>query len=85
MKEKITRTEFNGWLENPITLEIMKELRGLRENHISHLLNGVPGDSSQDVIYRIGEATGRINAYDDLLLIQYDDIAVLNEGDSDEI
>lgn len=68
----IERKEFNAWLEHKVTKAIFEEIQLRRIFYNQALLNGVPAYESK--IEAIFEHIGRINAYDELLGIEYSDL-----------
>ena len=68
----ITKEEFNLWQDMPATKEIFEILKESRKYYLAALLNG--GSDmviNTDRMLSFGEIIGQINAYDDLLKIDY--------------
>lgn len=74
MTEKISELHFEEWINHPVTKQVMKLLQQVKDKNLCHLLSGVPGFEGENFLYKVGKVTGYINAYSDLLLIEFADI-----------
>jgi len=70
--DKISKIDFHQWKDNKVTRAVFDTLALMRKEYEQHILNGAPGDPSQDTIFRMGEAIGRINSIDDLIMFPFD-------------
>ena len=64
--------DFTNWQKNEVTIEIFKQLEYLKQIYLEQILAGsVNTNKSEKAIY---EFIGRVNAYDDLLNINYNNL-----------
>jgi len=77
----ITKNDFREWQKNKCTIEIFKCLASSKEYYLQSLLEGITTNYNNDanVLLQIGHMIGRINAYNDFLTIEYEDLDNITE------
>lgn len=70
----ITKQDFDFWYEHPVTKEVFEILKLLRTENMDLLLRGQFNIPNTVPLMAYGETIGRLNAYDDLLKIEYGDL-----------
>jgi len=70
MEVKITKEQFDNWIDNPVTKEIFSQLKFYRDNSQAYLNAGSFPDGESALLI-IGELRGTLRAYDQLLTITY--------------
>jgi hypothetical protein len=70
----LKQSEFADWIKNPITQAAFKVIEERKDYYSESILDGAPGGT--EVLLTLGEHIGRVNAYNELLGITFDDFDV---------
>uniref|UniRef100_A0A6M3J3F5 Uncharacterized protein n=1 Tax=viral metagenome TaxID=1070528 RepID=A0A6M3J3F5_9ZZZZ len=67
------RDEFKTWLEDPVTQHVFSLLAARAEYFSDLILDGMPHQEGEKLLITMGEAIGRINAYNEIIDIHFED------------
>ena len=80
----LDKAAFLAWQDSPVTQYLFDLLRDRAEFFSDLVLDGMPGQDGQKLLLSIGEAIGRINAYNEIIDIHFEDISEAKEAEHDE-
>ena len=77
----LKQKDYSEWVRNPITKAVFKILDDRSKYYMRTILDGVP-ESNRNQILTLGEHIGRVNAYNEIIAITFEEF--LDENPASE-